>query len=91
MRRRIKNPIDGSIMNNDGTTLTAGEGDIDILKKAECCSHFSYTKSESEMIVLDIQRHGYTMFDAKVASSLPFSEDGKLFCVGNLFEQAIET
>ena len=71
-------------------TLKAGDSDNDILKKGKCCSHFSYKKSEGELIVLDIQGCGYPMFDPEVASSLRFFEEGTLFSVGNLFEQALE-
>ena len=72
-------------INNDGRILKAGDSDIDILKKTDCYCYFSYIKSEGELVVLDIQWCGYTMFDSEVASSLRFFE-GTLFCVRDLFE-----
>ena len=73
-------------INNDGRILKAGDSDIDILKKTDCYCFFSYIKSEGELVVLDIQWCGYTMFDSEVASSLRFFEESTLFCVRDLFE-----
>ena len=90
----IKEFADANFMkyiNKDGTILNTGDSDNDVLKKTECCSHVSDIKSEGELIVLDIQGCDYTIFDPEVVSSLYFFEEGTLFGVGNLFEQAIET
>ena len=71
-------------INNDGRILKAGDSDIDTLKKTDCYCYFSYIKSEGELVVLDIQWCGYTMFDSEVASSLRFFEEGTLFYVRDL-------
>lgn len=90
----IKEFADANFMkyiNKDGTILNTGDCENDVLKKTEYCSHVSYIKSEGKLIVLDIQGCDHTIFDPEVVSSLYFFEEGTLFGVGNLFEQAIET
>ena len=57
----------------------------DILKKAECSSHFSYIKSKGELLFLDISGCGYTMSDPDVASSPRFFEEGTSFPWGGYF------
>ena len=76
-------------INNDGTILKAGHSDNDILEKTKCYFHFSYIKSEGELIVLDIQGCCYIIFDPDVASARRFFEEYTLFCGSSLFEKTI--
>lgn len=57
--------------------------------KAECLAHFSYTKSENKLMILDIQGSGCYLYDPEIASA-DLLECGKvLFCAGNLSSTAI--
>ena len=71
-------------INNDGKiihdaakrTLTA---------KAECLAHFTYTKSEKELLLVDIQGCQYKLFDPEIASVKGLMDDGGFrFSIGNL-------
>ena len=52
--------------------------------------HYSYERSEKQLMVLDIQGCGYTLFDPEVLSKEASSEGEYLFCTGNLHTKAIE-
>ena len=51
-------------VNNDGTPY-GNKGDM-ILPKAECLVHFSYEKSNYLVMLLDVQRVDYELFDPEV-------------------------
>ena len=51
-------------VNNDGTPY-GNKGDM-ILQKAECLVHFSYEKSNYLVMLLDVQRVDYELFDPEV-------------------------
>ena len=78
-------------INNDGK-ICYGR-DKTISEKAECLAHYSYKKSNHQLMLLDIQGCGYSLFDPEIASTkLVDDEDNEiLFTVGNLSEQAIST
>ena len=59
-------------------------------QKAQCFVHYTYERSEKQLMVLDIQGCGYTLFDAEVASREASSDGEYLFCTGNLHTNAIE-
>ena len=75
-------------INNDGHIC---EKDSEVADKAETFSHFTYVKSEKELMVLDIQGTGYSLYDPEVASSKLFDDERMvLFCYGNLSTEAID-
>ena len=87
----VEELVDGifvKYINNDGDIC--GE-DVELTEKAECLAHFSYERSQSEVMVLDIQGCGCSLFDPEIASKQVMSEDNSsyLFCTGNLSVTAI--
>ena len=77
-------------VNNNGTVCIQ-KSVSSLQAKAECLAHYSYMKSDKQLILLDIQGCGYTLFDPEVASlSSIFDEGGLLFCLGNLSFAASE-
>ena len=75
-------------INNDGS-IVSNETD-QVVHKAECLVHFSYEKSNQEMMLLDIQGSGYNLYDPEIATATgAFDNDGELrFCLGNLATEA---
>ena len=87
----VEELVDGifvKYINNDGDIC--GD-DVELTKKAECLAHFSYERSQNEVMVLDIQGCGCSLFDPEIASKQVMSEDDSsyLFCTGNLSITAI--
>lgn len=78
-------------INNDGKLCYCGHKIIS--EKAECLAHYSYEKSNHELMLLDIQGCGYRLFDPEIASAkLVDDEDNEiLFTAGNLSKEAIST
>ena len=76
-------------INNDGHICKKGS---EVADKAEAFSHFTYVKSEKQLMVLDIQGTGYSLYDPEIASTKILDDDQKavLFCFGNLSTEAIE-
>ena len=76
-------------INNDGHICEKGS---EVADKAEAFSHYTYVKSEKQLMVLDIQGTGYSLYDPEVASTKLLDDDQKtvLFCFGNLSTEAIE-
>ena len=64
-------------INNDSHTCEKGS---EVADKAEAFSHYTYVKSEKQLMVLDIQ--GTKLFDD--------AQKTVLFCFGNLSTEAIE-
>ena len=55
-------------INNNGELSV---NDSEILKKAESLAHFSYERSEKELMILDMQGSaGYHLFDPEIASKI---------------------
>ena len=85
--------IEGSIAkysNNTGI-VTDGLKLTEVCKKVEYVVHYSYEKSNKQLMLSDIHGSGYTLYDPEIASSTP-TEDGEyLFCAGNLSNIAIHT
>ena len=79
----------GKLVNNDGTPC--GNKEDAILQKAECLVHFSYEKSNYQVMLLDVQGIYYELFDPEIASAELFdSQKEVLFTTGNLSATAIE-
>ena len=57
----------GKLVNNDGTPC--GNKEDVILQKAECLVHFSYEKSNYQVMLLDVQGVDYELFDPEIASA----------------------
>ncbi len=74
-------------VNNDGAISNEKSASCE---KAECLAHFSFEKSESKLMLLDIQGAGYTLCDPEIASAeLQSHDDEYMYCVGNLSVSAI--
>ena len=73
-------------INNNGELSV---NDSEILKKAESLAHFSYERSEKELMVLDMQGSGYHLFDPEIASQKLIEDEEVLFSTGNLSTTAI--
>ena len=79
----------GKLVNNDGTPC--GNKEDVMLQKAECLVHFSYEKSNYQVMLLDVQGVDYELFDPQIASAeLLDSHIEVLFTTGNLSANAIE-
>ena len=77
-------------INNTGEIIHRAGGDLAL--KAEMFSHYTYVKSQNQLMVLDIQGANYSLCDPEIASSqLVDDNDNILFCNGNLSSQAIDT
>lgn len=87
----IENFIPGEFykyVNNDGLPCH-NNNDCVLLQKAECLAHYSYAKSNGELMLLDIQGSSYALYDPEIATESPSDESGLKFCMGNLSMLAI--
>ena len=57
----------GKLVNNDGTPC--GNKEDVILQITECLVHFSYEKSNYQVMLLDVQGVNYGLFDPEIASA----------------------
>ena len=91
----IETFIDGpfvKLINNHG--FICSEGVSELSMKAETFSHYTYKKSNTQLMVLDIQgvHVGYTLCDPEIASTIHTDIANKFyFCTGNLSTKAIKT
>ena len=76
-------------VNNTGEVC--GDPESDICKKAECFAHYSFIRSDNELMVLDIQGCDDKLCDPEVATQEPQLDGEYLFCTGNLSSSAIES
>ncbi|XP_020908703.1 myosin heavy chain kinase B [Exaiptasia diaphana] len=90
----IENYIEGETfekyINND--SLVCGDDVGDISLKSETFAHYTYERSNKQLIVLDLQGIGYNLCDPEIASAhLRVGDETSpiLFCYGNLHETAI--
>lgn len=82
--------IDGSFdkyINNTGNIC--GDADSPICHKAEWLAHYSYERSNKEVMVVDIQGCNNILFDPEIASKDLLSNEEFHFCAGNLSKDAI--
>ncbi len=76
-------------VNNDGSMCDINyEDEIDL--KAGCLAHFSYEKTNKELILLDIQGCDHKMIDPEIASAELTHQNEYLFTTGNLSTFAME-
>ena len=62
-----------------------------MLQKAEFLAHFSYEKSDYQVMFVDVQGVGYELFDPEIASAeLVDTQNEVLFTTGNLSATAIQ-
>ena len=79
----------GKLVNNDGTPC--GNKEDVMIQKAECLVHFSFEKSNYQVMLLDVQGVDYELFDPEIASAeLIDSQNEFPFTTGNLSVNAIE-
>jgi hypothetical protein len=80
-------------INNDGECIDCPNEELDeLFLKAQCLSHFSYEYSNKELMILDIQGSGYSLYDPEISTSkreVDYSKssnvgDEAYFCAGNL-------
>ena len=77
--------------NNDGTIENGVETFADDLKKVEAFVHYTYKKSEGNLMVLDIQGIGNILCGHEIATEDVVDTDNEfLFCLGNLATNAIQ-
>ena len=91
----IEEFISGSFnkyINNNGKVCGGRNTDSEICKKSECLVHYSYERSNMELMVVDIQGCEYMLCDPEIASKIIISDDPVdreyLFTTGNLSVQA---
>ena len=73
-------------LNNNG--MLCGDGST-IEEKCENLAHFSYEHSNNELIIVDMQGSGYSLFDPEIATKNLQDGDEILFSTGNLSTVAI--
>ena len=79
-------------INNDGECMSGSNGneDDELFLKAECLSHFSYEYTKGNLMILDIQGSGYSLYDPEISTTKQGEEEGlsvsgeTYFCAGNL-------
>ena len=71
-------------INNNGDFILNDDDEKDeVMMKAEAFMHFSFIKSQGNLMITDIQGIGYYLTDPEVASKKAFDGDKKFFCEGN--------
>ena len=73
---------------DDDGAICYGKDEV-ISSKAECLTHFSYEKSNHDLMLLDIQGCGYRLFNPEIASTTLMDGNEILFTTGNLSKEAI--
>lgn len=76
-------------VNNTGLPISVNGKDDTKSQKAECLVHFSYIKSNQQLMLVDIQGSNYDLYDPEIASAELIVDHEILFCVGNLSRNAI--
>ena len=83
--------IDGpfvKLINNDGFICSEEVSELSM----KTFSHYTYKKSNTQLMVLDIQGVGYTLCDPEIASTTHTDEANNFyFCTGNWSTKAIKT
>ena len=79
-------------INNDGTVVATANILADVIKKAEAFVHYTYSKSEGKLMVLDIQGVGNMLCDPEIATEdITDTDEEFYFCIGNLTTLGIQT
>ncbi len=88
----VEELVDGKFVkyiNNDGSICKNDDTPSD---KAQSLVHFSYEKSNKEVMLVDTQGSGYTLYDPEIASgALKDGSNEIMFTTGNLSQFAIKT
>lgn len=58
--------------------------------KAECLAHYTFEKSDENLLLTDIQGFGFKLCDPEIASINVYKDDEALFGIGNLSRHAIK-
>lgn len=75
--------LTNNYINNDGKICSSKNKMISA--KAECLAHYSYEKSNHQLMLLEIQGCGYRLFDPEIASTTLLDDENEfLFTAGNL-------
>ena len=86
----VEELVEGSFVkhiNNNGHIC--GDTNNPVCNKAECLAHYSFERSNKEVMVVDIQGCDHLLFDPEVASKELKSNEEFFFCTGNLSISAI--
>ena len=75
-------------INNNGILCVSGNNVIG--QKAQCLLHFSYERSGTKLMVVDIRGSSYQLYDPEIATSSLYDDSQFHFCTGNLAHVAIE-
>ncbi|CAB3996244.1 Retrovirus-related Pol poly from transposon TNT 1-94 [Paramuricea clavata] len=67
-----------------------GDADLDVSQKGQCFVHYTFERSDKQLMVTDILGCGYTLFDPEVASKENSTDGESLFCTGNLSTNGID-
>ena len=71
-------------INNDGSICQIQEKS-ELVEKAECLVHFTYEKSNHNLMLLDIQGSDFTLYDPEIATVLDAVDTNNLhFTMGNM-------
>ena len=75
-------------MNNTGIPCGV---DSDVRKKCESLAHFSYERSGENLIVVDMQGSGHSLFDPEIGEQVLFSTGNfSLTAINNFIEHHTE-
>ena len=78
----VEELLEGSFANNNNGHIC---GDTNpVCNKAECLAHYSFKRSNKEVMVVVIQGCDHFLFDPEVASKEVKSSEEFFFCTGNL-------
>ena len=86
----VEELVEGSFakhINNNGHIC--GDTNNPVCNKAECLAHYSFERSNKEVMVVDIQGCDHFLFDPEIASKELRSNEEFFFCTGNLSISAI--
>ena len=85
----IEEYIDGEFTKYVNNTGIPCRVDSDVRKKCESLAHFSYERSGENLMVVDMQGSGHSLFDPEIASKEMVDGEEVLFSTGNLSLTAI--
>ena len=89
----VESYIDGKFVKYTNNTGEMCVSDSDVNgQKCECLSHFSFEKSDHQVMLVDVQGSGNKLFVPEIASAKLLDEDDHvLYCAGNLSKEAMKT
>lgn len=88
---KLEEFIDGEFIKYVNNTGIPCGVDSEIRQKCESLAHFSYERSDENIMVADMQGSGYVLFDPEIASGELLDGEEVLFSAGNLPITAITT